>query len=112
MEELTSGTAQLMPSYSPAPASVPVSQAAPAVTATASSAPAAGSGDLCAQMGGVVSSIFVKEGQSVAEGERVIELEAMKMKVPLMAARSGKVSRLMVASATQSRAGQPLLTIA
>lgn len=66
--------------YSPAPTA---STAAPAAVASAPSAPA-GAGDQCAQMGGVVASIAVKEGQSVAEGERLVELEAMKMKVPVI----------------------------
>ena len=63
-------------------------------------------------MGGVVASIFVKEGQSVAEGERILELEAMKMKVPVMASRSGKVSRLLVTVGEAVQGGQSLLTIA
>lgn len=114
VEELSSGAGQLMPSYS---ASAPVStvgsvaQAAPVAAASAASAPA-GAGDQLAQMGGVVASIAVKEGQSVAEGDRVMELEAMKMKVPVTAARSGKVTRIKVAVGEAVQSGQPLLTIA
>lgn len=114
VEELTSGAAQLMPSYSgsaPLAAVGTVAQAAPVAPTAAASAPA-GSGDQCAQMGGVVASIFVKEGQSVAEGERVMELEAMKMKVPVMASRAGKVTQLKVAVGEAVQGGQPLLTIA
>ena len=112
VEELTSG-ASLMPNYigTPATSSTP-SQVAPAAPRPAAPAAVqAGSGDHCAQMGGVVASILVKEGQSVSEGEKVLELEAMKMKVPVMATVSGKVSRILVAVGEAVTAGQPLLTI-
>ncbi|MFT3849410.1 MAG: acetyl-CoA carboxylase biotin carboxyl carrier protein subunit [Propionivibrio sp.] len=94
--------------YAPAP-----SVAAPVAAPAASAAPApAGAGDQCAQMGGVVASIAVQEGQSVNEGDRIVELEAMKMKVPVMASRSGQVSRICVAVGDAVETGQVLLTIA
>ena len=112
VEELNDVTSQIMPKYSAAPAvtSGSVSVAAPVA---ASAAPtAAGSGDQCAQMGGVVASIQIKEGQMVNEGDRIIELEAMKMKVPVMANRSGKVTRIVVAVGDGVETGQVLATIA
>ena len=116
VEELTDGSAQLMPNYTPGAAVAPVSYVAPAATvvsaAPASAAPApAGSGDQCAQMGGVVANILVKEGQSVNEGDRIMDLEAMKMKVPVMANRSGAVTRILVAVGDGVESGQVLLTI-
>ena len=94
--------------YFPAPTA---STAAPAAVASAPSAPA-GAGDQCAQMGGVVSGVLVTEGQQVNEGDRIAELEAMKMKVPVMASRSGQVSKIRVAVGDAVEAGQVLLTIA
>ena len=94
--------------YSPAPTG---STAAPAAVASAPSAPA-GAGDQCAQMGRVVASIAVKEGQSVAEGERLVELEAMKMKVPVISSCAGKVSRIAVAVGDAVESGQVLVVIA
>jgi len=111
--ELNAGTSQLMPSYTPNPAAAQVSIAQASALAAASSAPAAaGSGDQCAQMGGVVASIAVKQGQSVNEGDVIIELEAMKMKVPVVADRAGKVTRILVAVGDGVESGQVLLTIA
>ena len=111
VEELTSG-ASLMPNYIGTPISGAPSQVAPAAPRPAAPAAAqSGSGDQCAQMGGVVAGIFVKEGQDVNEGEKILELEAMKMKVPVMATVSGKVSRILVAVGDAVTAGQPLLTI-
>ena len=93
--------------YAPAPV---VSAAAPVAVASSSPAPA-GAGDQCAQMGGVVASIAVKEGQAVNQGDRIAELEAMKMKVPVMATCSGKVSRIAVAVGDAVESGQVLVVI-
>ena len=94
--------------YIPAPV---VSAAAPMAAPAAPSAPA-GAGDQCAQMGGVVASIAVKEGQAVNPGDRIAELEAMKMKVPVMATFSGKVTRIAVAVGDAVESGQVLVVIA
>jgi biotin carboxyl carrier protein len=112
VDELTDATSQIMPKYS---ATAPViASAAPA--ASSSPAPAArapaGSGDQCAQMSGVVAGILVKQGQSVNEGDRILELEAMKMKVPVVANRSGSVSRILVNVGDGVEKGQALLTLA
>lgn len=111
VEELTSATAAIMPNYTPAPATASPAAAAPVAAPKAAAAPA-GAGDQCAQMGGVVSGVNVKEGQQVSEGDKIAELEAMKMKVPVMASRSGQVSKVCVAVGDAVEAGQVLLTIA
>jgi biotin carboxyl carrier protein len=111
--ELNAGTAQSITSHTPTAAAAQVGTAAVSAPAAASSAPAAaGSGDQCAQMGGVVASIAVKQGQSVNEGDEIVVLEAMKMKVPVVADRAGKVSRILVAVGDGVENGQVLLTIA
>ena len=94
--------------YIPAPV---VSAAAPVAAPAAPSAPA-GAGDQCAQMGGVVASIAVKEGQAVNPGDRIAELEAMKMKVPVMATASGQVNGIKVAVGEAVERGQVLITLA
>ncbi len=107
-------------SSSPAPAAY-----MPAVESPATSAPAArpagppaspapavsGSGDEVAQMGGVVVQVEVKVGQAVAVGERLLVLEAMKMKNHLLASRAGTVTRILVAAGDAVEGGQPVLTI-
>ena len=111
VQELTDATAQIMPKYS---ATAPVAvNAAPAAASPAPAARApAGSGDQCAQMSGVVASILVKQGQSVNEGDRIMELEAMKMKVPVIANRSGSVSRILINVGDGVEKGQALVTLA
>lgn len=111
VEELTDGATQIMPRYTPAP--VAAVSAAPAAVAAPKVAPAAGGGGAqVAQMGGIVTQILVKPGQSVNEGDKIAELEAMKMKVPVMASCSGTVSAIHVAVGDAVEGGQALLTLA
>ena len=113
VEELTSATSAIMPNYLAASAAASATQAPMAAPVASAAVPApAGAGDQCAQMGGVVAGVMVKEGQQVNEGDRIAELEAMKMKVPVMASRSGQVSKIRVAVGDAVEAGQVLLTIA
>ncbi|WP_313951901.1 biotin/lipoyl-containing protein [Accumulibacter sp.] len=113
--ELTAG--QPAPS-SPPPAATaggaaPAAGAAPATPVSAAAATAAaGDGDVIAGMGGTVAEVNVKVGQAVAVGDRLVVLEAMKMKTPVMATRAGQVTRVLVAAGDPIEGGQPLLTIA
>lgn len=85
--------------------------AAPAAVAAAPRPAAAGAGDELAGMGGVVVEVDVKVGQAVAVGDRLLVLEAMKMKTPVMATRAGQVTRVLVAPGDPVEGGQPLVTI-
>jgi biotin carboxyl carrier protein len=111
VEELTDGGSQLMPNYTPSAQLPPTSYASATAVAAAPAPAQAGTGDQCAQMGGIVASIIVKQGQSVNEGDKIIELEAMKMKVPVVANRSGQISRILVAVGDAVESGQVLATI-
>ena len=112
--EVTSGSASpapatYMPAMEAAAAAMPVARAA---SPAAPAAPAAsGSGDEVAQMGGVVVQINVKVGQTVAVGDHLLILEAMKMKNHLLASRAGTITRILVAAGDPVEGGQPVLTI-
>lgn len=112
--ELTAGQA----AQSPPPAAVAQPMAATGSSAAApaaaprSTAAAAGAGDEVAGMGGVVVEVNVKVGQTVAVGDRLLVLEAMKMKTPVIATRAGQVTRVLVAPGDAVEGGQPLVTIA
>ena len=113
VQELSDVSSQLMPQYRASAPTTP--SAAPAIVPAVPvpvSRPAAGSGDQCAQMGGVVASVLVKTGQTVNEGDTIAELEAMKMKVPVVATCSGTVSSIAVAVGDAVERGQILLTLA
>jgi acetyl-CoA/propionyl-CoA carboxylase biotin carboxyl carrier protein len=67
----------------------------PAKRATAKKAGAAASGDaVAAPMQGTIVKVAVEEGQTVAQGELVVVVEAMKMEQPLNAHKAGTVTGL------------------
>ena len=98
----------------PAAAGMAAPGAAPATVTAAHAAPAApgAAGDVVAGMGGVVVEVHVNVGQTVAPGDRLLVLEAMKMKSPVIATRAGQVTRVLVAPRDAVEGGQVLVTIA
>jgi len=76
-----------------APAPAPAAPAAPAPAAPAA-APAAsgGSGDVVAPMPGTVLKVNVNSGDTVASGDVILILEAMKMENEIVAPCAGKVT--------------------
>ena len=111
--ELTAGQAVQSPAPALAVAAAGSATTAPtAVARPAAAATAAGAGDELAGMGGVVVEVDVKVGQTVVAGDRLLVLEAMKMKTPVMASRAGQVTRVLVAPGDAVEGGQPLVTIA
>lgn len=54
---------------------------------------------------------FVKVGDTVAEGQTVLLIEAMKVFNPIKAPRAGKVTRMFVGNGTPVEYGEPLLVI-
>ena len=54
---------------------------------------------------GRVAKVFVKAGDTVAKGDRIAVVEAMKMEHVLHAARAGKVAKVAVAENQQVTQG-------
>jgi acetyl-CoA carboxylase biotin carboxyl carrier protein len=54
---------------------------------------------------------FIKAGDSVAEGQTLLLIEAMKTYNPVRAPRSGTVKRILVSDGTPVEFGEPLLII-
>ena len=54
---------------------------------------------------------YVKPGDSVAEGDTVCLIEAMKTFNPVKAHKGGKVSKILVASGDPVEYGEPLIVI-
>jgi acetyl-CoA/propionyl-CoA carboxylase biotin carboxyl carrier protein len=75
--------------------------------------PAAGGGAaaLAAPMQGTIVTIAVHDGDTVAEGDLIVVLEAMKMEQPLKAHRPGKVSELSVEVGATVTPGTPICVI-
>lgn len=76
----------------PAPAAAPAAPAAPAAAPAASGA--AGSVRIEAGAAGKVFKIEKKVGDSVAKGDAVVIIEAMKMEIPLVAPQDGTVASI------------------
>jgi 3-methylcrotonyl-CoA carboxylase alpha subunit len=73
---------------------------------------AQGDGNLIeAPMPGLVKAIDAQVGQSVAKGDRLAVLEAMKMEHALLAARDGVVAEVLAASGDQVEAGAALIRL-
>ncbi|MQX38360.1 biotin/lipoyl-containing protein, partial [Roseospira navarrensis] len=89
---------------SPAPAAPAPAPAAPAV------APA-GANDIASPMAGTVVSVDVKVGDTVAAGQQVVMLEAMKMNTPIQAQQGGTVTAVSVQAGVSVAEGQVLLSL-
>ncbi|MFC2967215.1 acetyl/propionyl/methylcrotonyl-CoA carboxylase subunit alpha [Acidimangrovimonas pyrenivorans] len=75
-------------------------------------AAAAEGGDVTlSPMPGLVKAVFVAPGQSVAQGDRLAILEAMKMEHTLVAGRDGVVAEVLAAPGTQVEAGAALVRL-
>ena len=89
-----------------------ISAAKPATPASIPSGDASAPEHVKCRLGGVVDSIEVSVGQKVSTGDKVVVIEAMKMKTPMFATGSGTVSSIAVKVGDKIDTGQVLLTIA
>jgi acetyl-CoA carboxylase biotin carboxyl carrier protein len=102
----------------PAPAA-PAAAAPVAVAPVAEAVPAAAAGDkVKSPMVGTVylssqpgADTFVKVGQSVAEGQTLLIVEAMKTMNPIPSPRAGKIVEILVSDAQPVEFGEPLVII-
>jgi 3-methylcrotonyl-CoA carboxylase alpha subunit len=62
-------------------------------------------------MPGLVKAVYVSAGQTVAAGDRLAVLEAMKMEHTLTAARDGTVAEVLVTPGAQVEAGAALVRL-
>jgi acetyl-CoA/propionyl-CoA carboxylase biotin carboxyl carrier protein len=72
---------------------------------------APGDGAVLAPMHGTVVKIVVSEGQSVAEGDPLVVLEAMKMETVISAPREGVVAEVVVVAGAATGAGETLVVL-
>lgn len=124
-----SRTVTVAPQAYAAPALAPVAAApAPAAPAPAAAAPApaaAAPADLAKHPGAVTSpmvgtcylapepgaAMFVKEGDTVKEGQQLFIIEAMKTMNPIPSPRAGKVTKILVSDAQPVEFGEALCII-
>jgi len=116
--EVEQGVAQVL-SVSAAPVAVaPVAAAVAApvaapvpVAAPAAPAPAGAGEPLPSPMPGTIINVVKKVGDTVAPGDVVVLLEAMKMENEIAATSSGKISQVLVSKGTAVSTGDPLVMI-
>jgi biotin carboxyl carrier protein len=71
----------------------------------------AGSGHILAPMHGQVMEVFVSEGETVANGQRLLVLEAMKMQHEILAGVDGFVKSVNARAGEQVVADQLIMEI-
>jgi acetyl-CoA carboxylase biotin carboxyl carrier protein len=104
------------PVYAPAPPMAPAApaaiEAAPAATpdsdAAAVRSPMVGTAYLSAEPG---ARPFVSVGQTVAAGDTLLIVEAMKVMNPILAPSAGKVARVLVENGQPVEFDQPLVVV-
>jgi acetyl-CoA carboxylase biotin carboxyl carrier protein len=103
------------PTYAPAPAAAapaPVADTAPAPAARAAGdvvkSPMVGTVYMSPQPG---ADAFIKVGDTVAAGQTLLIVEAMKTMNPIAATKAGKVVEILVADAQPVEFGEPLVVV-
>lgn len=64
-----------------------------------------------ASLSGVISNVFVKEGDLIAEGQKVLTLSAMKMENEIVSEFEGKVKKIMVQKDDKVKEGDILIEL-
>ncbi|CDO12245.1 oadB_C [Klebsiella pneumoniae] len=95
-----------MPAAAPAPAPAPAPASAPAAAA-----PAGAGTPVTAPLAGTIWKVLASEGQTVAEGEVLLILEAMKMETEIRAAQAGTVRGIAVKAGDAVAVGDTLMTL-
>jgi acetyl-CoA carboxylase biotin carboxyl carrier protein len=113
--------ARAAPAAAGAPVTVPVSVAVPAAAAVAAPAaedPAHHPGAVLSPMVGIAflapepgATPFVAVGQTVAAGQTLLLIEAMKTFNQIKAPKAGTVTRILIASGAPVEYGEPLLIL-
>ncbi len=86
--------------------------AAVPASAPAAAAPAGAGTPVTAPLAGNIWKVIATEGQTVAEGDVLLILEAMKMETEIRAAQAGTVRGIAVKSGDAVSVGDPLMTLA
>ncbi len=87
----------------------PSSSAAPAARPTAPAAASSNQGGVASPIAGTIVEIKCKAGDSVAQGQVLLIIEAMKMKTSIAAPAAGKVKNIPIAVGDSVRENQMLV---
>ncbi len=104
VEEITDGTAAPV-------AAAPVAASAPAAPKAAAPAAAGAGTKVTAPMPGTILDVKVNVGDSIAKGQVIMVLEAMKMENDIVASCDGKITSVLVKKGDTVNASDALATI-
>ncbi|MDR3076732.1 MAG: biotin/lipoyl-binding protein [Synergistaceae bacterium] len=113
VEEMGAAAAQAPAAAAPvvaAPAAAPAAVSAPAAAPKKAAAPAGGS-QISSPMPGKIWKLHVREGDTVAEGQLVLVLEAMKMENEIFAPAGGKIVQVNCKEGDSVNTGDVLVVI-
>lgn len=92
--------------------SAPAPQPAPAAAPAPADKPAGEGKAVTSPLPGVIIEVSVKEGDTVAAGQKVAVLEAMKMENEIQAEKAGVVTKIHVSKGDSVLEGASIVTIA
>jgi biotin carboxyl carrier protein len=90
---------------------VPSTDSHPSVSKTASPSAPKGTGSIKSPLPGVILEIFVREGDTVKIGQKLLMLEAMKMENNINADKEGRVVSIKVGKGDNVMEGDILIVI-
>jgi glutaconyl-CoA/methylmalonyl-CoA decarboxylase subunit gamma len=90
---------------------VPSTDSHPSVSKTASPASPKGTGNIKSPLPGVILDIYVREGDSVKIGQKLLMLEAMKMENNINADKEGRVASIKISKGDNVMEGDILIVI-
>ncbi len=91
--------------------SAPAGQAAPKRSARAKSSSSGGPDTIESPLQGNMWKVLVKQGDTVAEGQILCIIEAMKMENEITAHKAGTIAELPITEGEPINAGAPIATI-
>ena len=94
-------------------AAAPAAEPAAAPAAAPAAKPAAGAGSVKVTTGtaGKVWKLVAKPGDSLASGDTILILEAMKMEIPVVAPQDGTLADISVSEGEEVKAGQTVASM-
>ncbi|MDX9848358.1 MAG: biotin/lipoyl-containing protein [Tenuifilaceae bacterium] len=93
------------------PAAIPSTDSHPSVAKTSAPSAPKGAGHVKSPLPGVILDIFVKEGETVKKGQKLVCLEAMKMENNIDSDKDGKIVKINVNKGDSVMEGDILVTI-
>ncbi|MCW0484312.1 acetyl-CoA carboxylase biotin carboxyl carrier protein [Gaoshiqia sediminis] len=93
------------------PKAIPSTDTHPTEAKTSSPSAPKGAGNIKSPLPGVILEIFVKEGDKVERGQKLLMLEAMKMENNIEADKAGKVISIKVNTGASVMEGDVLMVI-